>query len=985
MNRKFRLLAFILAAVMLMSSLSLTAFAAENDDADVSADMIVAVTGATPVIAGAENTATGTKISWSAADGAAKYAVYTHEGDTYTLLAETDALSYTHTPLEDGKAYVYSVRAADKDGNFITEYSADYTNTFYAPPVISSVTAVDNGVKVVWNAVQGIEAYRLYRSTGSSGWSRLALVNGNEYIDTTAESGKLYTYTVRCTTPDGETFLSHHNSGVSFSFVKTPEITSFSNTLTGTKISFDKPEGVAKVRVYYRNGNGWTRIGETTDTSIVHDKLTGGVTYKYTVRGVDSKGEFVTDFNSDGWDNMFIEAPVITSLDNTAEGIMINWKPCTGAEKYRIYYYGSKGWTKMAETTETSFLDTDVKSGYHYTYTVRCITPDSTGFTSYHNSGVKTMYVSQPAITSFSNTATGTKITWDTPSGAAATRVYVKSGSGWTRLTQTSSNSYTHDNLTAGKSYTYTVRCLDDDGEFVTGFNSEGWTNTFIEPPVITSLESVVGGVKISWKACEGAENYRIYYYGSKGWTKMAETTETSFIDTDVRSGYHYTYTVRCISADGTKFTSYHNSGKKTQYVAAPVIKSIENTEDGAKITWDKVNGADFYRLYYKNANGGWTRLASKYLTEYTDTSVKNGETRVYTIRCLQEPDDFVSDFNHDGWTNTFFAPPVIKSVTASGNAYVISWDAVQGVAGYRLYRKEFSGSWSRLFDSIPDTSYSDNTVDMKKVYSYTLRCVDAAGDTVSDYISNNPYYYNGKLADGGISINGSTFYFEKGYLRAGFVKIDGKTYYYSKNGVLQKNGIVGSDSDGYAYADKNGVVDYSYRGAVTQNGTDWIVEDGKAYKVKDDEDRTYFRALKLVAKVTKSSQSKSEKLRACFDYLQSDSSGITEMNPRIPDYTGMDWMILYANDIFVDNQGNCLSFAAAFAYMAKAVGYKNVYGCNSGGHGWAEIEGLIYDPEWGMHNFTYSYYGMSYDEPCDVPYAAGIAPGEPYMHIRIS
>ena len=42
---------------------------------------------------------------------------------------------------------------------------------------------------------------------------------------------------------------------------------------------------------------------------------------------------------------------------------------------------------------------------------------------------------------------------------------------------------------------------------------------------------------------------------------------------------------------------------------------------------------------------------------------------------------------------------------------------------------------------------------------------------------------------------------------------------------------------------------------------------------------------------------------------------------------------------MFVDGAGNCFSYGAAFAYMAKAIGYKNVYCCNSGGHGWAEVD----------------------------------------------
>ena len=156
------------------------------------------------------------------------------------MLAQTAELSYTHAPLENGREYIYSVRAVNRNGEVFAQ-SADYSNTFYAPPVISSLTAVDNGVKIVWGATEGVEAYRLYRAAGSSGWSRLALVNGSEYIDTAAESAKIYTYTVRCVTPDGERFLSYHNEGKTFGYVKTPAITSFSNTLTGTRISFDKP------------------------------------------------------------------------------------------------------------------------------------------------------------------------------------------------------------------------------------------------------------------------------------------------------------------------------------------------------------------------------------------------------------------------------------------------------------------------------------------------------------------------------------------------------------------------------------------------------------------------------------------------------------------------------------------------------------------------------------------------------------------------
>lgn len=123
----------------------------------------------------------------------------------------------------------------------------------------------------------------------------------------------------------------------------------------------------------------------------------------------------------------------------------------------------------------------------------------------------------------------------------------------------------------------------------------------------------------------------------------------------------------------------------------------------------------------------------------------------------------------------------------------------------------------------------------------------------------------------------------------------------------------------------------------------------------------------------------KKEKLKACFDFVKT----YPECSLR-PHYMGMDWPVIYADDIFVSKTGNCFSYAAAFAYMAKAIGYGEVYCCNSGGHGWAEIDGLVYDPEWSKHDHLYSYYALSYDTHTDQDYKGAIAARRPWMHIKI-
>ena len=145
------------------------------------------------------------------------------------------------------------------------------------------------------------------------------------------------------------------------------------------------------------------------------------------------------------------------------------------------------------------------------------------------------------------------------------------------------------------------------------------------------------------------------------------------------------------------------------------------------------------------------------------------------------------------------------------------------------------------------------------------------------------------------------------------------------------------------------------------------------------NKERVMEAARKAVEACTNSSMTKEQKLKAAFDYLKKNYlEGV-----RRDLYKEMDWPVVYAKDLLIGGKGDCFSYGAAFAYMAKIIGYEEVYACSSGGHGWAEIDGKIYDPEWSMHAFKYSYFGMSYDEKCDVAYKGAIGWAE-WTHVKV-
>ncbi len=173
-------------------------------------------------------------------------------------------------------------------------------------------------------------------------------------------------------------------------------------------------------------------------------------------------------------------------------------------------------------------------------------------------------------------------------------------------------------------------------------------------------------------------------------------------------------------------------------------------------------------------------------------------------------------------------------------------------------------------------------------------------------------------LKSGWVTKDGKKYYYIEGEPVTGWNKISGKYYYFATSakskGVLQKNKIVGTKKKRY-YVDKNGV-------RVT------------AKEVK--------LAVKFVDAHTKSGWSKDKKLKACFNYLWKHYT-----YQRFYDKAKPAKMPSYAKYMFSKKKGNCYRYAAAFAYIARVLGYDSRVAIGSisntrGGmspHGWTEVK----------------------------------------------
>ena len=505
--------------------------------------------------------------------------------------------------------------------------NCDSLRKLYIPANVEYIGDMAYGKSYQYKFIPGQGQYQIY---GSSGSVAELFANNNDIP-----------------------FSNRINEYKAYEGLPAPKLKSAVSTSNGIKITWGKVQYAEKYRVFYKGSNGsWKRLGDTVNTSFVDDDVKSGSTYTYTVRPINSAGDVYTgSFDSKGisatYNPPMLATPQITGFESTSDGVKIKWNRVSNAYGYRVFYKGRNGWKGMGNTTETFFVDTDVSDEVTYTYTVRCIDKSGNFVSDYNNNGWNYTYLmpqlSTPQITKFESTAEGVKITWNKVSGAYGYRVFYLGRDGWKGMGNTTGNTFVDDDVRDGGTYTYTVRCIGQSGNFTSRYNTNGWKYTYVKPqlatPQITKFESTFDGVKITWNKVANAYGYRVFYLGRDGWKSMGNTTGNTFVDDDVRDGGTYTYTVRCINANGDFVSRYNTNGWKYTYrvpwLTTPQINSLKSTDNGVEIKWNKVSGAAQYRVFYKGANGSRKRLATTVATSFTDDDVRSGSTYTYTVRCV--------------------------------------------------------------------------------------------------------------------------------------------------------------------------------------------------------------------------------------------------------------------------------------------------------------------------------------------------------------
>lgn len=331
----------------------------------------------------------------------------------------------------------------------------------------------------------------------------------------------------------------------------------------------------------------------------------------------------------------------------TKDSITLTMKQPTQVTGYEIQKKSVNGkktvWTTLAQTSSPSYTDKKLKADTTYSYRVRPYF-----FNTDTNKTSKGTWVYCEAMTGWGGnmklqaaaaSKTSVKLSWSKISGtkgyeiyrsvtkSSATEISNGEGNGYEKYKMiadlsSGKKSYTDKGLTSGMSYSYKVKAyktvdnkkvyIEDDAEVSLGF----------ELKLTNVVRKSNGKVTVTWNPVYTAKGYLVEKKdnASKKWSKYktikkVKTNSITLPATKDTDGVTY----RISAYNGTKYT---DKEPVTVYpvLAAPTKVTAKATKDGIKVSWKKVSGADYYRVYRTtDKNGTYNKDTKSY--SYNDAA----------------------------------------------------------------------------------------------------------------------------------------------------------------------------------------------------------------------------------------------------------------------------------------------------------------------------------------------------------------------------
>ena len=121
-------------------------------------------------------------------------------------------------------------------------------------------------------------------------------------------------------------------------------------------------------------------------------------------------------------------------------------------------------------------------------------------------------------------------------------------------------------------------------------------------------------------------------------------------------------------------------------YIGTPVVTFANNNPpEGILIQWNKINGADSYRVIKHNGTKA-TVIAIVDTLSYLDKDVKHANEYTYSIQAIHPTTKVTYSSAHPLYKSYFIAKPTGVKVAVNGLNVTVSWDLDTKMSGQNIH-----------------------------------------------------------------------------------------------------------------------------------------------------------------------------------------------------------------------------------------------------------------------------------------------------------
>ncbi|MBR6697526.1 MAG: hypothetical protein IKL73_04535 [Lachnospiraceae bacterium] len=644
----------------------------------------------------------------------------------------------------------------------IKALAVDHADTIQASDIISLENDGTDAIIISWQEGLENQEYILLRATQADGlYSEIYRGTATTYTDSDVTLNSTYYYKVRVY--DGETELDSQAKSIVLA-LDAPALTDVSTKRSGIIIAWD---GVDEAEGYniYRSLDGVlyelidsveSDIYTYTDTDTDYD-----VWYFYVVKAYIMDGENKSESVAS---NMLecmkcVNPPLGFSARSIEYGkVKLSWAACEDVDGYKIYrsYTLSDGTNIVEEeaadlgpdATEYICDTTDIVSGQNAKFLIAAYVQED-GVYQFSVKPDASVYISYGPVENI-KWYVGTNgllyITWDeyvaTNMTVTSYIAYIYNDIDGTTLVTSRVDStlqrQVYTTIDPMLNYYVTVYAKNAmHTEFTMRHNPlikiGGAMQEFSVLDIADVEAEINANVTLTANMKDELENFAYKY-------QWYEATENDSIGTAIEGAISKEYTPDT-STNGTRYyyclVSGEYNGTKTStsnivkvcigkpeptpepIEATTITNIVKNGIESFTIEWAAgIEGQEFELLRAESEDGEYQLIYKGAATTFTDAVPLRNKTYYYKVRVYDGENALDSEIVSD---RLQLLPTTLTEITFVGTDVTISWDEVNNVTGYNVYRS-VDGIDYELIATVNETSYTDMGISYDTNYYYIVR-----------------------------------------------------------------------------------------------------------------------------------------------------------------------------------------------------------------------------------------------------------------------